>query len=43
VLAFAREGYTLGTIRPVKMLGMLGYRGFWSMAARYWKNGRLRM
>jgi L-2-hydroxyglutarate oxidase len=39
VLAFAREGYTLGTIRPGEVLGMLGYRGFWSMAARYWKMG----
>ncbi len=43
VLAFAREGYTLGTIRPGEVLGMLGYRGFWSMAARYWKMGTYEM
>ena len=39
VLAFAREGYTLGTVRPGEMLGMLGYAGFWHMARRYWKMG----
>jgi (S)-2-hydroxyglutarate dehydrogenase len=43
VLAFAREGYTLGTIRPGEVLGMLGYRGFWSMAGRYWKMGAYEM
>src|SRR6267142_6685355 len=43
VLAFAREGYSLGTIRPGEVLGMLGYRGFWSMAARYWKMGAYEM
>jgi (S)-2-hydroxyglutarate dehydrogenase len=39
VLAFAREGYTLGTVRPGEVLGMLGYAGFWHMARRYWKMG----
>jgi L-2-hydroxyglutarate oxidase len=39
VLAFAREGYTLGTVRPGETLGMLGYAGFWNMARRYWKMG----
>ena len=39
VLAFAREGYTLGTVRPGEALGMLGYAGFWHMARRYWKMG----
>jgi L-2-hydroxyglutarate oxidase len=39
VLAFAREGYTLGTVRPGEMLGMLAYPGFWHMARRYWKMG----
>jgi L-2-hydroxyglutarate oxidase len=39
VLAFAREGYTLGTVRPGEALGMLGYAGFWNMARRYWKMG----
>ncbi len=39
VLAFAREGYRLGTIRPRELLGTLTYRGFWRMARRYWKMG----
>ncbi|HYB44048.1 MAG TPA: L-2-hydroxyglutarate oxidase [Candidatus Methylomirabilis sp.] len=39
VLAFAREGYSLGTVRPGEALGMLGYAGFWNMARRYWKMG----
>lgn len=39
VLAFAREGYTLGAVRPSETLGMLGYAGFWHMARRYWKMG----
>jgi len=39
VLAFAREGYTLGTVRPGEALGMLRYAGFWHMARRYWKMG----
>ena len=39
VLAFAREGYSLGTVRPHEALGMLGYAGFWNMARRYWKMG----
>jgi len=39
VLAFAREGYTLGTVRPAETLRMLGYPGFWNMARRYWKMG----
>jgi len=43
VLAFAREGYTLGTVRPGELAGMLGFRGFWAMAARYWKMGAWEM
>ncbi len=39
VLAFAREGYSLGTVRPTELLGTLGYSGFWSMARRYWRMG----
>ena len=39
VLAFAREGYTLGTVKPGETLGLLGYPGFWNMARRYWKMG----
>ena len=39
VLAFAREGYTLGTVRPRDVAGLLAYRGFWAMARRYWRMG----
>jgi len=39
VLAFAREGYGLGTVRPGELLGTLGYAGFWNMARRYWRMG----
>jgi L-2-hydroxyglutarate oxidase len=39
VLAFAREGYTLGTVRPGELLGTLAYGGFWHMARRYWRMG----
>jgi L-2-hydroxyglutarate oxidase len=39
VLAFAREGYTLGAIRPRELLATLGYRGFWNMVRRYWAMG----
>ncbi len=39
VLAFAREGYTLGRIQPAELLGTLTYGGFWRMARRYWRTG----
>ncbi len=39
VLAFAREGYTFGTVRPADLLGTLSYSGFWAMARRYWRTG----
>jgi L-2-hydroxyglutarate oxidase LhgO len=39
VLAFAREGYTLGCIRPAELVGTLAYGGFWRMAKRYWRTG----
>ena len=39
VLAFAREGYRLGTIRVGELAGTLAYRGFWNMARRYWRMG----
>lgn len=39
VFAFAREGYSLGTVRPLELAGTLGYAGFWHMARRYWKMG----
>lgn len=39
VLAFAREGYTLGRVRPLELLATLAYPGFWRMARRYWRTG----
>jgi L-2-hydroxyglutarate oxidase LhgO len=39
VLAFAREGYRFGTLHAGELLGTLTYRGFWSMARRYWRTG----
>ena len=39
VLAFAREGYRFARVNPAELAGTLGYRGFWSMARRYWKTG----
>jgi L-2-hydroxyglutarate oxidase LhgO len=43
VLAFAREGYTPGTVRPGELLETLGYAGFWHMARRYWRVGAFEM
>jgi L-2-hydroxyglutarate oxidase LhgO len=43
VLAFAREGYRLGRIHLRELAGTLGYRGFWSMARRYWRTGSYEM
>jgi L-2-hydroxyglutarate oxidase LhgO len=39
VLAFAREGYNLGTVNMGEFAATLGYGGFWQMARRYWKMG----
>jgi len=43
VLAFAREGYTISTIRPRELAATLAYRGFWAMASRYWRTGSYEM
>ena len=43
VLAFAREGYRMRIIRPGEVAGMLAYRGFWAMVARYWRTGMFEM
>ncbi|PYM83096.1 MAG: L-2-hydroxyglutarate oxidase [Candidatus Rokuibacteriota bacterium] len=43
VLAFAREGYSLGRVRPGELAAALGYRGFWAMVARYWRTGSYEM
>jgi len=39
VLAFAREGYTKGTIRTGDLWDTLSYRGFWKLAAKHWRTG----
>ena len=39
VLACAREGYAWARARPGELLGTLRYRGFWSMARKYWRTG----
>jgi L-2-hydroxyglutarate oxidase len=39
VLAFAREGYTKGTIRPGELWETLRYGGFHRMARKYWRVG----
>ena len=39
VLAFAREGYRMRDVHLLQTLSMLAYRGFWVMAARYWRTG----
>jgi L-2-hydroxyglutarate oxidase LhgO len=43
VLAFAREGYTLGAVKPAELAGTLGYSGFWHMARKYWRVGAYEM
>jgi L-2-hydroxyglutarate oxidase len=43
VLAFAREGYRFGTVNPRELVGIVTYRGFWAMAARYWRTGAYEM
>ncbi|MBE3099111.1 MAG: L-2-hydroxyglutarate oxidase [Planctomycetes bacterium] len=37
VLAFKREGYRRRSFSPADVAELLRYRGFWRMAARYWK------
>src|SRR5207237_2011409 len=39
VLALRREGYSQWSFSPPDVWRMLGYRGFWRMAAKYWKTG----
>jgi L-2-hydroxyglutarate oxidase LhgO len=39
VLAFAREGYKKTSFSPGHVLGLLSFRGFWIMGARYWRTG----
>ncbi len=39
VLAFAREGYSMRRVSLSDLRDMVGYRGFWMMAWRYWRTG----
>jgi L-2-hydroxyglutarate oxidase len=39
VLALAREGYTKSAINAGESLGTFTYKGFWTMARKYWKTG----
>jgi L-2-hydroxyglutarate oxidase len=39
VLAFKREGYRRSDVSPRDIGAMLGFGGFWRMAARYWRTG----
>ena len=39
VLAFKRQGYRWRDVGAGDMLDILGYVGFWRMAARYWRTG----
>jgi L-2-hydroxyglutarate oxidase len=39
VLAFAREGYTLGDVNGRELMETLTYPGFRKLAGRYWKTG----
>ncbi|MBI4593148.1 MAG: L-2-hydroxyglutarate oxidase [Candidatus Rokubacteria bacterium] len=43
VLAFAREGYTFGRVAPGELWETLTYRGFRTMARRYWRTGAYEM
>jgi L-2-hydroxyglutarate oxidase LhgO len=38
-LAFAREGYTLGTLRPRELAESLAYGGFQTLALKHWRMG----
>ena len=39
VLTFAREGYKKSDIDLRHVLGLVGYRGMWSLAIKYWRMG----
>jgi L-2-hydroxyglutarate oxidase len=39
VLAFAREGYTRGTIKPTELYETLKWPGFRTLARRHWRMG----
>jgi L-2-hydroxyglutarate oxidase len=39
VLALAREGYRWRDVNLRELAGVLGYRGFWRLAARHYRTG----
>jgi L-2-hydroxyglutarate oxidase len=39
VLAFKREGYSLGKVNARDMVELTRYRGFWRMARQFWRTG----
>lgn len=41
IIAFAREGYTLGTVHLPELLEILGFPGFWQLSRRHWRKGLL--
>ena len=43
VMAFARQGYQRWKINPKDLLEILGFSGFWKLAAQYWKMGLAEM
>ena len=43
VLAFAREGYSWGTVVPGELRQTLTYPGFWRLARRYYREGAREM
>jgi L-2-hydroxyglutarate oxidase len=43
VLAFAREGYTWGAIRPRELVDTLTFPGFWRLARRNYREGAREM
>ncbi|MGH7820820.1 MAG: L-2-hydroxyglutarate oxidase, partial [Candidatus Binatia bacterium] len=43
VLALHREGYERLRVSPRDVIELLAYRGFWRMAARYWRTGLLEL
>lgn len=43
VLAFAREGYTFGTVDPRELAETLAYPGFRRLARRHWRTGLFEM
>ncbi|MBI2213283.1 MAG: L-2-hydroxyglutarate oxidase [Acidobacteria bacterium] len=43
VLAFAREGYGKLDVNVRDLAGIVGYRGFWKIAARFWRDGAAEM